>query len=429
MIPNVREAVAPGAPLVTEVDAKQGLFHGLGELAPRDGNVCYRYRIDRGELEAVFARADVVVEGEYEFPAVYQYAMETHTVIAQYEGDEISLWATCQHPFLVRAEIADLFGVPGRERAHPGAVPRRRLRLEVVHEDGAADGRARAQGRAARADPEPRVRVDGDDASAQHVVPHAHGGDRGRPPAGARRRVPLRHRRLRRQRPARRCHRRRCRSRSVPLGRLSGRRGLRLHEPRARRVVPGIRGDAPPVDRRVSGRRGRAPRGARPTRGAPREPLHAGRGSPGRRKAARCGPDRRRREGRCRCGLEGGQAAPRRPRPLRRAARRRRPSRVERRVPPGGGRPRRRPRQHHGDGAGAAHGVRADRGRGDRRRAGPGDGARRGHALLAVRPLDRCEPLDDHRRAGGAASRGRHPHAARRDRETLWTSTRPTISR
>ena len=111
-IPNVRKAVAPGAPLVTEVDAKQGLFHGLGELAPRDGNVCYRYRIDRGELEAVFARADVVVEGEYEFPAVYQYAMETHTVIAQYEGDEISLWATCQHPFLVRAEIADLFGVP-----------------------------------------------------------------------------------------------------------------------------------------------------------------------------------------------------------------------------------------------------------------------------------------------------------------------------
>ncbi len=35
---------------------------------PRDGNVCYRYRIDRGELEAVFARADIVVEGEYTFP-------------------------------------------------------------------------------------------------------------------------------------------------------------------------------------------------------------------------------------------------------------------------------------------------------------------------------------------------------------------------
>src|SRR5205823_9296901 len=83
-----------------------------GELPPREGNVCYRYRIDRGELEAVFGRADVVVEGEYAFPAVYQYAMETHTVVAQVEGDEITLWSACQHPFLVRAEIADLFAVP-----------------------------------------------------------------------------------------------------------------------------------------------------------------------------------------------------------------------------------------------------------------------------------------------------------------------------
>jgi CO/xanthine dehydrogenase Mo-binding subunit len=112
VVANVQDAVAPGATLVTERETKAGLFHGLGELAPRNGNVCYRYRLDRGEPEAVFAHADIVVEGEYTFPSVYQYAMETHTVIAQVEGDEITLWATCQHPFLVRAEIADLFGVP-----------------------------------------------------------------------------------------------------------------------------------------------------------------------------------------------------------------------------------------------------------------------------------------------------------------------------
>jgi CO/xanthine dehydrogenase Mo-binding subunit len=112
VVGTVEDAVAPGATMVTELEAKPGLFHGLGELAPRDGNVCYRYRLDKGELEAVFAHADIVVAGEYTFPSVYQYAMETHTVIAQYEGDEITLWASCQHPFLVRAEIADLFGVP-----------------------------------------------------------------------------------------------------------------------------------------------------------------------------------------------------------------------------------------------------------------------------------------------------------------------------
>ena len=112
VVADVEAAVAPGSTVVNDLPARPGLFHGLGELPPRDGNVCYRYRIDRGELEAVFARADIVVEGEYTFPAVYQYAMETHTVIAQVEGDEITLIASCQHPFLVRAEIADVFGVP-----------------------------------------------------------------------------------------------------------------------------------------------------------------------------------------------------------------------------------------------------------------------------------------------------------------------------
>ena len=91
----------------------------------------------------------------------------------------------------------------GRQRADPGAVSRRRLRLQVVHEDGAADGRARAEGRAAGADPEPRRRVDGHDPPTQHDLPDAHGGDGGRPPARARGRVPVRHRCLRGQRPAR----------------------------------------------------------------------------------------------------------------------------------------------------------------------------------------------------------------------------------
>jgi CO/xanthine dehydrogenase Mo-binding subunit len=112
VVATANDALAPGAPLVHDGPIRPGLFHGLGELQPRDGNVCYRYQINRGEVEAVFAHADLVVEDEYTFPAVYQYAMETHTVVAQVEGDAIELWASCQHPFLVRAEIAALFEVP-----------------------------------------------------------------------------------------------------------------------------------------------------------------------------------------------------------------------------------------------------------------------------------------------------------------------------
>ena len=53
-----------------------------------------------------------MVEGEYTFPAVYQYSMETHTTIAHWHGGELTLWSSCQHPFLVRQEIAVLFGLP-----------------------------------------------------------------------------------------------------------------------------------------------------------------------------------------------------------------------------------------------------------------------------------------------------------------------------
>jgi CO/xanthine dehydrogenase Mo-binding subunit len=109
---TITEALAPEAPLVHEGPIRPGLFHGLKLDADRDGNVCYRYAIDRGDVDGIFASAPIVVEGDYEFPGVYQYAMETHTVVADASAADITIWATCQHPFLVRAEIADLFSVP-----------------------------------------------------------------------------------------------------------------------------------------------------------------------------------------------------------------------------------------------------------------------------------------------------------------------------
>ena len=114
---DLEQALAADAPLVHDGDLRPGLFHGLGKLPDRVGNVCYRYRLDAGSIEGADTEAELSVEGEYEFPAVYQYAMETHTVVADFSGEGITLWASCQHPFLVRAEIADLFNLPlGRVR-------------------------------------------------------------------------------------------------------------------------------------------------------------------------------------------------------------------------------------------------------------------------------------------------------------------------
>ena len=105
-------ALAEDAPEIHDGQLRAGAAHGLGDLPGRSGNVCYRYAIDRGDMAEAEANAAIVIDHDYTFPAIYQYSMETHAVIAEHTGDEINLWANCQHPFLVRAEMAMLFGLP-----------------------------------------------------------------------------------------------------------------------------------------------------------------------------------------------------------------------------------------------------------------------------------------------------------------------------
>ncbi|MGA8206950.1 MAG: xanthine dehydrogenase family protein molybdopterin-binding subunit, partial [Candidatus Dormiibacterota bacterium] len=76
VIATLEAALAPGAEQVHTTAAKPGLAHGLGKLPDLDGNICYSYGFDFGDVAAAFGEADLVVEGEYRFPAVYQYAME-----------------------------------------------------------------------------------------------------------------------------------------------------------------------------------------------------------------------------------------------------------------------------------------------------------------------------------------------------------------
>lgn len=109
VLDTIEKALAPEAPRLHQRQPKVGLFHGLGELGEGQGNVCYRHVISAGNVEETRTRAAISFEGSYTFPAVYQYAMETHATIAHYHGDGVTLWANCQHPFLVQAEIADLF--------------------------------------------------------------------------------------------------------------------------------------------------------------------------------------------------------------------------------------------------------------------------------------------------------------------------------
>lgn len=112
VVATLEQAMAENAPRLHDTSTlRAGLFHGLGELKAEPGNICYHHTIEKGDVNAAFAKADVIVEGEYLFPAVYQYSMEPHTAIAQWGEDGLTVWACCQHPHLVRAELASLFGL------------------------------------------------------------------------------------------------------------------------------------------------------------------------------------------------------------------------------------------------------------------------------------------------------------------------------
>jgi CO/xanthine dehydrogenase Mo-binding subunit len=112
-VADIDAARAEGAPLLHDSMAGAGEFHdvaGVGEQF--GGNICHREYYVKGDPSSAFAQADEIIEESFEFPMVYQYAMEPHTAVARVTGDGITLWSSSAHPFLVRSELAHMFRLP-----------------------------------------------------------------------------------------------------------------------------------------------------------------------------------------------------------------------------------------------------------------------------------------------------------------------------
>lgn len=108
---DVNEAVAEGAARVHAAPPKPGFSCPPGTEF-HDGNDFYQYVVAYDKDEPAADDDLVVVEHEYAFPAVYQYAMEPHAVIATWKPDSITVQTSCQHPFLVREELSVIYGMP-----------------------------------------------------------------------------------------------------------------------------------------------------------------------------------------------------------------------------------------------------------------------------------------------------------------------------
>jgi CO/xanthine dehydrogenase Mo-binding subunit len=110
---TVEDALIEGAPVLHESVAGVGEFHEMGGVGEqRRPNVCHHEHFEKGDTLKAFDEADEIIEESYEFPMIYHYTMEPHTTIAKYDQQGITLWTSSAHPFLVRAEIAHMFGLP-----------------------------------------------------------------------------------------------------------------------------------------------------------------------------------------------------------------------------------------------------------------------------------------------------------------------------
>ena len=110
---TVQDALAEGAPLLHENVAGVGEFHEMGGVGDQmRSNICHHEHFVKGSIAKGFEEADEIIEETYEFPMIYHYTMEPHTAVAKFTQQGITLWTSSAHPFLIRSEIAHMFGFP-----------------------------------------------------------------------------------------------------------------------------------------------------------------------------------------------------------------------------------------------------------------------------------------------------------------------------
>src|SRR5438874_26909 len=65
----------------------------------------------RGDVDAAIAAADVVVRREYRTPVALHSAMEPHGAVAEWLGDQLTVWESTQGIFNTRTDLAEAFGL------------------------------------------------------------------------------------------------------------------------------------------------------------------------------------------------------------------------------------------------------------------------------------------------------------------------------
>ncbi|MCZ7662882.1 MAG: molybdopterin-dependent oxidoreductase [Thermoleophilia bacterium] len=107
ILPSVHDpllAMQEGAPVIHEASA---------HIYDAARNISRRTHLAYGNVEAGFAQADYVFEHTFETQMVNHATIEPHSAVAQYDpGGKITLYSSCQTPFLIRSDLAATLQMP-----------------------------------------------------------------------------------------------------------------------------------------------------------------------------------------------------------------------------------------------------------------------------------------------------------------------------
>lgn len=110
-VTNALEAMKPDAPLV-HPDLGEYRHAPIFKTIPGT-NISEHFKLRKGNVDKAFEEADFVFENEFFVPHIQHCPIENHVAIAKYDRDgSLTVWASCQSPYAVRAALSDAFNIP-----------------------------------------------------------------------------------------------------------------------------------------------------------------------------------------------------------------------------------------------------------------------------------------------------------------------------
>ena len=88
-------------------------------------------RSSRATPTPQWPRADVVISGRYVADSSQGAPIEPRAILAQWQGEKVTVWSSTQVPFAARSGIAQTLQISRVARAHHRPAARRRIRIEV----------------------------------------------------------------------------------------------------------------------------------------------------------------------------------------------------------------------------------------------------------------------------------------------------------